>query len=151
MNYIKEAENILWHYNDLYKSLSNLDKQISKIVRHAQPSELNAISLEPTGVHGSRDDNTYNMLFELQTLTANREKTVNELAEINKLLDDISAESGCELYGKVLRKWYIEKLPKDDIAHDMGYATKKSVYDIKNQAIRKFAVQMFGLAALKAI
>lgn len=151
MNYIREAETVLWHYNDLYKSLTNLDRQISKLVRRSGPSELNAISIEPTGVHGSRNDNTYNLLFELKTLTESREQTVKELSVVNELLDNISAEQNCELYGQVLRKWYIEKIPKDDIAHEIGYATKRSVYDIKNKAIKKFAVQLFGIEAMKAI
>jgi hypothetical protein len=152
VNYIKEAENILWHYNDLYKSLVNLDKQIAKIISRSGPKELSAVALDLTGIHGSgKSDEAYNVLFELQKLKDCREGTAKELFKIDVLLDNISAEPGCELFGAVLRKWYIEKMPKEDIANEIGYSSKQSIYSLRAKAIRKFAIQMFGIEALKAI
>ena len=152
MNYIKEAENILWYYNDLYRSIENMNREIAKIVSRQSPSSLNAISLEPTGVHGSgdADDNTYNLMFKIKTLTDNREATLTELSKVDQMLDDISKDAGCELYGKVLREWYIVRTPKDDIGPKIGYG-RRNVYYIKDKAIKKFAVRHFGLDAVKAI
>jgi transposase len=45
----------------------------------------------------------------------------------------------------------IDKLPKEDIAEMIGYSSKRSVYDIREKAIRKFAVMMFGIKALQAL
>jgi hypothetical protein len=153
MNYIKEAENILWYYNDLYRSVENLNREIAKIVGRQGPSALTAIQLDQSGIRGSgdADDNTYNLLFRLKTLSENREKTLAELEKVNGLLDEISRESGCELYGQVLKEWYIHKTPKDEIAKRVGYSQKKSIYQIRSQAIRKFAVRHFGLEAIKVI
>ncbi|EHQ92160.1 hypothetical protein [Desulfosporosinus youngiae] len=152
MNYIKEAENILWYYNDLYRSVENMNREIAKIVSRQSPSELNAISLEPTGVRGSgdADDNTYNLMFRLKTLTDNLNATMAELSKVDRILEDISQESGCELYGEVLREWYIERTPKDEIGPKIGYG-RRNVYYIKDKAIKKFAVRHFGLDAVKAI
>lgn len=152
MNYIKEAENVLWYYNDLYRSVENMNREIAKIVSRQGPSELNAIQLDETGIHGSgdADDNTYNLLFKLKTLSENREKTMIELSKIDIILEDISKEPGCELYGKVLREWYIERTPKEEIGDKIGYG-KRNVYYIKDRAIKKFAVRHFGLDAVKAI
>lgn len=129
-----------------------MNREIAKIVSRQSPSTLNAISLEPTGVRGSgdADDNTYNLLFRLKTLTDGREKTLTELEKVDQILDDISRESGCELYGMVLREWYIVRTPKDEIGPKIGYG-RRNIYYIKDKAIKKFAIRHFGLDAVKAI
>jgi len=152
MNYIKEAETILWYYNDLYRSVENMNREIAKIVSRQSPGVSVTFHLEPTGIHGSgdQDDNTYNLLFRLKTLSENREKTLTELEKVDKILGEISRDDGCELYGKVLREWYIERTPKDEIGEKIGYG-KRNVYYIKDRAIKKFAVRHFGLDAVRAI
>ena len=90
------------------------------------------------------------MLFKLKTLSENRERTVAELSKIDQVLKEISQEEGCEHYGQVLKEWYVCRTPKDEIAKAVGYSSKQSIYDIKNRAIRKFAVRHFGLEALRA-
>jgi hypothetical protein len=155
MNYIKEAENVLWYYNDLYRSIENMNREIAKIVSRQGPSTLNAISLEQTGVRGggSADDNVNNLMFKLKTLTENRERTIAELEKVDAIFDDIKKEPGCELYGEVLREWYIYRAPKEEIARQIGYSptSRTSIYDIRSRAIRKFAVRYFGIEALKGI
>lgn len=153
MNYIKEAENVLWYYNDLYRSVENMNREIAKIVGRQGPSGLNAVSMDPTGVHGngSADDNTYNLLYRLKVLSENRERTIAELSQVDALLNDISQESGCELYGAVLKEWYVYRTPKEEIAKQIGYAHKSAVYRIKDRAIKKFAIRRFGLEAMKVI
>lgn len=155
MNYIKEAENLLWYYNDLYRSIENMNREIAKLVGKQGPNGLNAISLEPTGVYGSgnEDDNTYNLLFKLKMLSESREKTVIEFEKVNVILTEISQEYGCELFGAVLRKWYIEKIPKEEIAKQIGYSptSRTSIYDIKNRAIKKFAVRYLGIDVVRVI
>ncbi|CEP67867.1 RNA polymerase sigma factor, region 3/4 [Moorella glycerini] len=151
MNYIKEAENYLRYYHDLYKSLENINRQIARLIGRAAPREVTAICFDETGIKSGRYDETLNTLFELQKLVECREETQTALSEIDKILEEISREPGCELYGQVLRKWYIEKKSKEEIAEELGYSSRQSVYDIKNRAIRIFAVRLFGLGALKAI
>lgn len=152
MNYIKEAENVLWYYNDLYRSVENMNREIAKIVGRQGPSALNAIPMDPTGIHGSgdADDNTYNLLYKLKVLSENREKTMTELSQVDRLLDEISQDPGCELYGQVLRGWYIERITKNEIAAQIGYDSR-NVYRIKDRAIKKFAVRQFGLEAMNVI
>ena len=47
--------------------------------------------------------------------------------------------------------WYVEKKAKEDIAEKVGYSHRQSVYEIRNKAIRKFAVALFGIVVLEAI
>jgi hypothetical protein len=63
----------------------------------------------------------------------------------------ISQDSGCERYKDILLMWYVEKIPKEDIANNIGYSHRQSVYEIKNKAIKKFTVALFGIVALVAI
>lgn len=153
MNYIKEAEKHLRYYKDLDRSIVNMDRQIGRLVSKAGPKSLTAIVLDDVKVQSSAHDETINIIYEIQLLTANKAKTQEELDKIDRILDEISQEHGCELYGKVLRKWYIEQKSKEVILEELHYSenSRRSVYNIKNEAIRKFAVTLFGIEALKAI
>lgn len=152
MNYIKEAENYLYHYADLYKSIENMDREISKLVRDSGPKDIKAMQYDADKVQTScKQDEAFNTLFKIQTLTASRKETKKKLSEIEKLLKELSKDEGCELYGQVLRKWYIERIPKEDIAEQIGYSSRQSIYTLKSKAIRKFAIRLFGLEALKII
>lgn len=151
MNYIREAENVLKHYKDIYQSIENMDRQIGKLVSNAGPSTGSAVKLDESGIRSGKFDATINLLFEIQTLTNNKAKTQEELEEINIILDELSLEPGCGLYKTVLWKWYIERVPKEDIAKQIGYGSKQSVYNIRNVAIRKFAIRLFGIEVLRAV
>lgn len=151
MNYIREAEQILYYYKDLYKSITNIDRQISRLVAKAGPTNLTAIAVEEVKVSGGgQHDETINVLFELQRLVEEKNKTRKELEKLDHMLNGLGDASGCEHYEIVLREWYIEQTPRHEIALKIGYA-ERNVYKIKHRAIRKFAVRMFGIDALKAI
>lgn len=80
-----------------------------------------------------------------------KELTAIEIGKIDDVLVAICEGSGCERYKDVLVMWYVNKLDKEDIAERLGYSHRQSVYEIKNKAIRKFAVALYGVTALKAI
>jgi len=151
MNYIKEAENVLWYYRDIYRSIENINRQIAKLIGQHGPSELSAIALDITGVRGSGQDETVNLVYQIQTLTDQREASKKELEDIDLILHDICQDKGCELYAALLKEWYVFKTPKEDIAKSIGYSSKQSVYDLKNKAIRKFAANYHGISAVKAM
>jgi len=151
MNYIREAENYLYYYQDLYKSLQQIEGQISRLIARTGPRDIKAINYEQAKVDSNFHDETINILFQLQKLIENRERTKQELEKIDRILNEISQDPGCELYGEVLKKWYIERIPKEDIAEELGYSSRQSIYDIRAKAIRKFAVRLFGIGALEIL
>lgn len=153
MNYILEAEKYLWHYRDLKYSLEQLDREISKLKWSGAPEMPSAQELDGMPHGQAYQDDMMNIAFKLHMCMESREKTLQELSEIDQILADISAEKGCEVYGKVLRMWYIEKKSKEEIAETLNYSqnSRQSIYDIRGKAIRKFAIRKFGLEALKAI
>jgi len=85
MNYIEEAENLLLYYNDLYRSVENLNREIARLVGYQAPSLLNAIQLEETGIRSSRVEDTYNLLFEIKALAESKAKTELELKQIDRI------------------------------------------------------------------
>ncbi len=151
MNYIREAENYLYHYGDMYKSIENMDREISRLIRNAGPKDLTGISYDNIGSGQTSQDDAYNTLFEIQRLTQSRKETKEKLNKIDILLDDLNEEVGCEFFGQVLRKWYIEKIPKEEIANDIGYSSRQSIYTLKGKAIRKFAIRLFGIKPLRML
>lgn len=151
MNYIKEAEQRLKYYGDLYKSIEHMNREISRLIYQAGPKSNSKSIVDITKIPDSAKDETYNILFKIQTLVNSKTKTEKELEKIDSVLRDISQDEGCEYYGEVLRKWYIERVPKEYIAHDIGYSSRRSIYTVRAKAIRKFAVRLFGLNALKII
>lgn len=151
LNYIREAEQRLRYYSDLYKSIQNIDKQLARLISKSGPQMIKAIQVDERGVKAGQHDDTLNTLLELQKLTETKNNTLKALEEINEILDDISKEPGCQYYGLVLRKFYVEREQVQDIADEIGYSSRQTVYDIKNKAIRKFAVRLFGLDALEII
>ena len=151
MNYIREAENRLRYYRDLQGSIDEMHRRIGRLVGKAGPSSLTAINLDETGIKSGHYDETINIIHEIQTLQKSIERTKDEIDEIHQILNEISQEPKCELYGMVLRKWYIEHVPKERIAHDLQYSSIQTVYSIKNKAIRKFAVRLFGIDSLNVV
>lgn len=151
MDYIKEAEKRLLHYRDLEKSLQQLKRDISERILKSGPSELSAVSLDFTGVSSGKVDDTCNMIYEINQLKECYFTTKKEVGKIEMLLADISKDHGCEQYGKLLKLWYVDKVGKEKIKDEMGYSSIQSVYDMKNKSIRKFAIRLFGINALKVI
>lgn len=150
MNYIHEAEKRLWHYRDLEHSIGQMNRDIARIVNRSSPSELNAVAMDITGIRGSKVDEAYNVLYELQILRNSIERTTQEIAVIDEILKEISREKDCHLYGKVLYLWYVKRMEKDDIGKEIGYS-RRQLYRLKDEAIRKFAVRILGIKALDAI
>lgn len=151
MNYVKEAEQILYYYRDLNKSIANMDRRISRLVAKAGPKNLSAQAIDNVRVSGSSNhDETINLIFEIQKLVDERERTMKELEKAECVLKGLNDAPNCEHFEIVLRKWFIENTPMEEIAEELGYV-ERNAYKIRARAIRKFAVRMFGIETLKAI
>lgn len=149
MDYIEEAEKYLRHYQDLYRSLSNMRRERAILMGKAAPRGYKESDYtQPVVSGGPGQEDAYNLLFKIKVLTENITKTTEKLKEIDEILNGISQEPGCELYGDILNKWYIEKLPREEIAQEANYC-ERNIYKIRDKAIQKFAVNLFGLNAVK--
>ena len=156
MNYIEEAEKYLRNYRHLRGSVDTMRRERERLIGKAGPrgEENMAIALDAVGggwgSAGEYDD-AINLIWRIRELTENIQKTEERLKEIDRILEEISEGDGCEFYGRVLRAWYIDGIAKEDIAAEIGYESRTSIYTIRNRAIRKFAVRVLGIRALEAI
>lgn len=152
MNYIERAEQVLISYKDLENSVKNIENRIMKLKYSGMPRELSSSYIDEICVKSSpKHDETINVLCEFKELVNQRIETLNAMEEIDEILENISSRKKCENYGDVLRMLYIEDLPVEEVAEKLGYSSRQSIYDIKKPAIRKFAINWFGVSALKAI
>jgi hypothetical protein len=156
LNYIEEAEKYLRNYRHLRGSVETMRRERERLIGKAGPrgEENMAIALDAVG--GGRGsageyDDAINLIWRIRELTENIQKTEERLKEIDRILEEISEGDGCEFYGRVLRAWYIDGIAKEDIAAEIGYESRTSIYTIRNRAIRKFAVRVLGIRALEAM
>lgn len=151
MNCIREAENYLRYYRELHQSVKHADYMISKLVNQTAPNDLSAVSMDVTGIRAGKPCNTLNQMYQLQMWQEMKDRTLVEIEKVEAVLNSISQDRGCERYKDILFMWYVEKKGKEDIAEEIGYSHRQSVYEMKNKAIKKFAVALFGIVALEAI
>lgn len=149
MNYIHEAVEELEEYNRLKCSLANLAEEIRDI-KSTMP-DVKAVVIDDMP-HGSgpnmQDDIIINNLYKVQKKQEEYDRTKRRIERINRILENISREKGCEKYGKLLRLWFIEKWDKVDIATELGYEIR-NIYNLKGRAVRKFAIELNGINVIE--
>ena len=150
MNCIREAENYLRYYRELHQSIKHADNMIKKLMYQTAPNEMSAVSSDVTGIRAGKPINTLNQMYELQMWQEIKGRTMIEIEKVDSILNSISQEQGCEYYKDILFMWYVQKKDKEEIAEEIGY-TERHLRRIKNEAVKKFAVSLFGIVALEAI
>lgn len=149
MNYITEAEKYLRHYNSLKYSLDQMEREIAKLIWDGIPSSngVTDYAKEPTGSFFQEE--MIHIVCKLQQYKEMQKETLDKIGEIDTVLDEL--ENDYRNFGQVLRLWYIEKLNKEEIAEELNYSSKTSIYDIKYRAIKELSIRLFGIRALNAI
>ncbi|WP_105620003.1 hypothetical protein [Vallitalea okinawensis] len=112
MNYIKEAENHLYHYRALTLSIDNMQRERNKLILENGPHDISSIELNPMKVKGGKQqDEAINTLFKIQQLTKSIKDTKERLSDIDKVLVNMNT-----IEADILKKWYIQKDDKNEIA-----------------------------------
>jgi hypothetical protein len=150
MNYIKEAENYLRYYRELYKSVEHAEYMIQRFTYQTCPGEISAVYMEVTGVRAAKPIHTLNQIYQLQKWQEIRDNTLVEIDKIESTLQSICQGPGCERYRDILYMWYVEKLPKWQIAETIGYSDRH-VRRLKQDALKKFIIILFGTVAIAAM
>lgn len=128
-----------------------MEKERAKLIGKAGPKGYpKADYSQPLVEGGKGKDDAYNLLFKIKVLTDKIQKTEKQLEDVERILKEISQDQGCELYGDILRKWYIDRVPREEIAEDTRYC-KRNIYNIRDKAIRKLAINLFGLDAVSVV
>ena len=150
MNYIKEAEDVLNNYRKLKSSINNLKKRKQVILDKGKPRELGAIDYsKPVVSKQGYTDDTLNQICEITQINYQIKDTEAEIKVIAKILKEIREEN--EVLANFLILRHIERKDLKTIAKELGYSEESNhtIYDIRNRAIREFAIRYFGGQAMK--
>jgi hypothetical protein len=124
---------------------------ICRLKRQGAPKGISAVNMDIIGVRSSKPVNVLNQIYQLQKWQEIKDRMLVEVEKVEEALRGISQEQGCERYRDVLFMWYVEELDKEEIAERLRYSHRQLAYEIKNKAIKKFAIALFGVVALEAI
>lgn len=144
MDIIKDAESYLEGYWDLKDSITTIAKEIELLDEDIKSVK----SLDYSGMpHGSGaahpDDRLVNLLYKKQVKESLLERTKAKVAFIDDILTKLSKDED----GKVLKAYYIDVLRKEELERVIG-SCERNIYRMKNKALRRFAIQLFGIVAL---
>ncbi len=154
MNYIKEAEDILINHRKLNDSINNLNARKNYIANQGKPKELGGIDYsKPRIQRQNYSNNTITQMCEIMQINERIKETEAELVIVNNILKQIDKED--ETLGKFIQLKYIEGQKKKSmrkIAAELGYSedSNDTIYNIKNKALREFAIRYFGSIARKS-
>jgi len=154
MNYIKESEEVLKNYAKLNKALDNLKIRQEKLLYKTGPKELGAIDYSrPVIQHTDYSEDAVNQICELSDVNRQIKETEEEIKLVNSILEDIKLQD--ILLHNFIKIKYINKtkLGMRDVAGELGYSTESNytIYNIKDKAMKEFALRYFGVRALKNI
>lgn len=146
INYFKAAEKVLLERGHLEKALENLERRKERIIERGGPSELSGVDYSKTYVSTAAAGDALSTCLELVEAVREIETTRGTIGDIDRVLEQLDAADAA-----LLRAWYIEGRPKEDIAENMAYSSKTSIYDLRNKAVSAFAILYYGAGALASI
>lgn len=152
MNYIKEAEDILKNHRKLNDSIKNLNARKNNIIFKGTPRELGSVDYSKPGIQKQNySDDAIMQMCEIVQINNQIKETEAEVEIVNNIFKQIKKED--EILEKFLKLKYIEE-PKNnlrEISKKLGYSedSNHTIYDIKNKALREFAIRYFGIIAIK--
>lgn len=144
INYLKAAERLLSERGQLDKAADNLERRRRKAISRGAPEDLAAAMASPL-LHASTSDTAEDLAARLELIEIEREIAVNRDTReaIDDALDQLDAQDAA-----LLRAWYIQRRPKEEIAGMVNYSSSSTIYGLRNKALAAFALLYYGASAL---
>jgi ArpU family phage transcriptional regulator len=142
MNYIREAAMYLENYENLLIARKHLKEKVLELKENLTAIKGVSYSDLPKGKAIAPDDSMANMIFELDTSIKLFEENEEALKDIEKSLEDLPEESK-----RIIWLWYVEEKTETQMLSELNIS-RSTFYRLKSQAIRTFAVQLFGVRAV---
>lgn len=134
IDYFKEAEKILTELPMLKASVENLQKR---------KTSLSGIAAEPPLRTGKTHRAELTKSEEIWLDYRQTEKQIGYtrivIDHVEQTLQQLDAEERI-----VLIFWYVDHAPKEKILAELHYESLTSLYNIKNRAVRRFALLYYG-------
>lgn len=146
MNYFKAAEQVLASVPTLKRALENLERREQRLIESGAPREPGAIDYSKPFTDSHYVSDTLKELLELTECSKNIAATRAEIAYIEGIIEQLSAE-----HKKIVVMWYIEKRSKEQIAEALFVESNTTVYNLRNKAVAEFALLYYGSSAMPSI
>lgn len=143
INYFDAAEKTLRSRGALKIALENLERRKERIIRQSGPAGYPSPDFsKPYSSVGAVND-ALSACLELAEVAKEIQRTQETIGEIDRVIAQLEPEER-----DIIRLWYIERKSKEEIAGAVSYSSTRSVYDLRNTAVARFALLYFGAAAL---
>ena len=142
INYFNAAENTLRSRSMLEKALKNLMRRQERIMRHNSPSGYPSLDTSKPYTSTKSVNDALTDCIEIAEVAREINCTKDKIDEIDSVLQQLDPQDA-----ELLRLWYIERKSKEEIAEKVNYASRTSIYDLRNKAVAGFAVLYFGADA----
>ncbi len=134
IDYFKEAEKTLTELPTLKTSIQNLQDR---------KTSLAGIATEPPPRTSKKNraalGKSEEMWIDYQQIAKQIEYTQLTIGHIERVLQQLDSEERT-----ILCLWYIEHRPKEKILEQMHIESLTTLYNIKNKAVRRFAMLYYG-------
>ncbi len=146
MNYFKAAEDILYSVSSLEKSLKNLESRRQFLIESGKPQNVGAIDNSKPFTDSHYVSDTLNELLEFAECSRNIDITKKQIEYIYEIIEQLSDE-----HKTLVKLWYIEQRPKEQIAEAIFVESSTTVYNLRNKAVMQFAILYYGASAMLSI
>ena len=147
IDFFAAAEHTLMKRATLDVSLEVLRARRDKFIKEAGPAGYPTASFrDNVGYSGSGSTNdAITEMIGLDVILQQITITEEERDFIDKVLEKLEPADR-----DILRMWYIDRIPKDEIAEKLHYESRTTVYQMRNKAVYEFSILYFGSSAIRA-
>jgi Protein of unknown function (DUF1492). len=142
MDYIREAVTYLENYENLLVARKHLQEKVLELKENLVSIKGVSYSDLPKGKSIAPDDPMFNRIFELDKSIKLFEENEEALKDIKKSLEDLPGESK-----RIIQLWYIQRKSETEVLMTLNMS-RRTFYRLKSQAVRIFAVQLFGIRSI---
>jgi hypothetical protein len=154
MNYIAEAEIVLKDHKKLFDSLKNLEARRTRLIKKGVPRELQSNAYDKPAIqHFDYSEDTINQICEITEINADIKSTEEEMKIVEEILKQIKKENAKLEEFIRLRYLNTDRISLKEVAIKIGYSedSNHTIYEIRKQALREFAILYFGTRAQRNI
>lgn len=143
MDYIKEAEWYLRNYRDLKMAVTTIEDELDYLEEELTGAKAIDYSGMPSGGGSALpDDRLVNLLYQKQVKQKTLDLTKLKVKHIETIFNNLGAKDE-----ELLKAFYLDNLRGNELEGQFALS-ERQVYNRKKIAIKRFAIQLFGIKAV---
>lgn len=143
MDYIKEAEWYLRNYRDLKMAVTTIEDELDYLEEELTGAKAIDYSGMPSGGGATLpDDRVVNLLYQKQVKQKTLDLTKLKVKHIETIFNNLGPKDE-----DLLKAFYLDNLRGNELEGQFALS-ERQVYNLKKIAIKRFAIQLFGIKAV---